>query len=83
MSKSMVGKCIIEAPSQAITELRPEDIYFDHACGRAPISGLLTVAQRRGLHADVIDLRNSGDTAGPRDQVVGYGAYVFEQDRRH
>ena len=69
--------------SQAITELRPDDIYFDHACGRIPISGLLTVAQRRGLHVDVIDLRNSGDTAGPRDHVVGYGAYVFEQDRRH
>ena len=31
----------------------------------------------RGLHAEIVDLRNSGDTAGPRDQVVGYGAYVL------
>jgi hypothetical protein len=24
-----------------------------------------------------LDLRNSGDTAGPRDRVVGYGAMVL------
>ena len=36
------------------------------------------MARRRGLKATTVDLRNSGDTAGPRDQVVGYGAYLFE-----
>ena len=41
------------------------------------IDGLLELAKRKGLHAETIDLRNSGDTAGPRDQVVGYGAYLF------
>lgn len=64
------------ATSQAIEALRYEDIDHDAACGRNPVSGLLYVASRRGLHAHTIDLRNSGDTAGPRDQVVGYGAYV-------
>jgi hypothetical protein len=50
----------------------------DHdACGRNPVNGLLTVARRRGLRVETLDLRNSGDTAGPRDRVVGYGAYVF------
>ncbi|MGQ0664325.1 MAG: AmmeMemoRadiSam system protein B, partial [Pseudomonadota bacterium] len=39
--------------------------------------GLLKQAQRHGLTAKTVDLRNSGDTAGPRDQVVGYGAYSF------
>jgi MEMO1 family protein len=63
--------------SRAIEDLRPEDIQYDHACGRNPINGLLWVARKRGLRAETIDLRNSGDTAGPRDQVVGYGAYVF------
>jgi len=29
------------------------------------------------MQAKTIDLRNSGDTAGSKDQVVGYGAYVF------
>ncbi len=64
------------ATSQAIEALRYEDIGYDAACGRNPVSGLLYVARKRGLHAHLIDLRNSGDTAGPRDRVVGYGAYV-------
>jgi AmmeMemoRadiSam system protein B len=63
--------------SQAIENLRPEDIHYEQACGRIPLSGLLHVARARGMHAQTVDLRNSGDTAGPRDQVVGYGAYVF------
>jgi len=63
--------------SQAIENLRPEDIHYEQACGRIPLSGLLQVARARGMHAQTVDLRNSGDTAGPRNQVVGYGAYVF------
>jgi AmmeMemoRadiSam system protein B len=66
------------ATSQAIEALRYEDIGYDHACGRIPVSGLLYVARKRGMQAKTVDLRNSGDTAGSRDQVVGYGAYVFE-----
>jgi AmmeMemoRadiSam system protein B len=64
--------------SRAIEELRLEDIAYEDACGRNPICGLLDVARRRGLRAETVDLRNSGDTAGPRDQVVGYGAYVVD-----
>lgn len=66
------------ATSRAIETLRPQDIGYDQACGRIPVNGLLTVAKRRGLHATTLDLRNSGDTAGPRDRVVGYGAWAFE-----
>ncbi|AFL76343.1 AmmeMemoRadiSam system protein B [Thiocystis violascens] len=65
------------ATSAAIESLRPDDIGYDQACGRTPVNGLLTVAKRRGMQARTLDLRNSGDTAGSRDQVVGYGAYVF------
>jgi MEMO1 family protein len=64
--------------SQAIEQLRPEDIKYEQACGRIPINGLLHIARKRGMRAKTIDLRNSGDTAGSRDQVVGYGAYTFE-----
>ncbi|MFL6623665.1 MAG: AmmeMemoRadiSam system protein B [Sulfurifustis sp.] len=71
------AKQLDQATSQAIEHLRYEDIDYDDACGCRPVSGLLCVARRRGLRAETIDLRNSGDTAGPRDQVVGYGAYVF------
>jgi hypothetical protein len=65
--------------STAIEELRYGDIDYGDACGRVPIVGLLALADRRGMKATAVDLRNSGDTAGPRDQVVGYGAYVFTE----
>lgn len=59
-----------------IEALDPE-IGHDDACGRNPIRGLLLSAREHGLSVETRDLRNSGDTAGPKDQVVGYGAYVF------
>jgi len=61
----------------AIEGLKPEDISSEGACGRNPVKGLLLLAQRKGMQVETLDLRNSGDTAGPRDQVVGYGAWVF------
>ena len=63
--------------SDSIESLDYENLGFDQACGRIPVSGLLRVARKKGLHGKTIDLRNSGDTAGSRDRVVGYGAYVF------
>ena len=54
-----------------------ERLESQDACGCVPVRGLLEAARRHGLGAETIDLRNSGDTAGPRDEVVGYGAYVF------
>ncbi len=66
-----------QATTRAIIAMRPEDIHYQHACGRIPVNGLLTVAHEHGMQAEAIDLRNSGDTAGPRDHVVGYGAYAF------
>jgi len=65
--------------SEAIETLSPEKIQYDDACGRNPVRGLLQVARQRHFHVKTLDLRNSGDTAGPRDQVVGYGAYLFYQ----
>lgn len=61
----------------AIEALDPEAISHDQACGRNPLNGLLTVAKQRNLHVHTLDLRNSGDTAGPSDQVVGYGAWML------
>ena len=65
------------ATSDAILALRPEDIGYQDACGRIPVGGLLLAARKQGLHGECVDLRNSGDTAGSRDRVVGYGGYVF------
>jgi len=63
--------------SRAIESLAFERISHEDACGRNPVSGLLLYARRHGLHTETIDLRNSGDTAGPRDRVVGYGTYII------
>jgi AmmeMemoRadiSam system protein B len=65
------------ATSLAIEELRYADIEPEHACGAVAVRALLWVARRRGLRAATLDLRNSGDTAGPRHQVVGYGAWAL------
>lgn len=48
----------------------------DCACGYIPIQGLLHWAQAHAARCELLDLRNSGDTAGPRDRVVGYGAFA-------
>lgn len=67
------------ATCRAIQSLDPGAIGFDQACGRVAVSGLLTVARRRGLDVTTLDLRNSGDTAGDRRRVVGYGAWMFAE----
>jgi MEMO1 family protein len=54
-------------------------IHPQRACGAYPVSGLLVAARRRGMAAELLDLRNSGDTAGDRRQVVGYGAFAFHE----
>jgi MEMO1 family protein len=66
--------------SNAIEELDYEHLDYEDACGRNPVSGLLYLARQKHLHIKTLDLRNSGDTAGPHDQVVGYGAYVATQE---
>ncbi|MGF1645218.1 MAG: AmmeMemoRadiSam system protein B [Thiotrichales bacterium] len=64
------------ATSDAISHLQGERLTGEDACGYLPIRGLLLAAAARGLTVTTIDQRNSGDTAGACDRVVGYGAYV-------
>jgi AmmeMemoRadiSam system protein B len=52
----------------------------DDACGSVGINGLLRLARRRSLRIELLDLRSSGDTAGTRDEVVGYGAFAAWED---
>lgn len=54
-------------------------LHSRQACGAAPINGLLTAARRRGMRAELLDLRNSADTAGDPSRVVGYGAFAFHE----
>jgi len=68
---------IDQATADAIVAMRQDAVDADAACGALPVRGLLAAALRHGLDARVLDLRNSGDTAGDRDRVVGYGAFAF------
>jgi MEMO1 family protein len=63
--------------AEAIERLDYEMLRPTHACGCVPTSGMLLSAKQRGMAVERLDLRNSGDTAGPRDRVVGYGAWAF------
>ncbi|TYP92353.1 hypothetical protein BCL69_100638 [Nitrosomonas communis] len=51
-------------------------VDHEHACGAMPINGLMLAARKHHLTPHLLDLRNSGDTAGPRGQVMGYGAFA-------
>ncbi|MEO5337588.1 MAG: AmmeMemoRadiSam system protein B [Magnetospirillum sp. WYHS-4] len=62
---------------RAIETFDGEAIPEDGACGRFPVRGLLALAKRRRMTIETVDVRNSGDTAGPKDRVVGYGSWVF------
>lgn len=56
------------------------DILPERACGAFPLNGLLLEAKRRGLRPVLLDLRNSGDTAGDKSRVVGYSAIAFYEE---
>jgi len=64
------------ATSRAIEALRPEDIRPRQACGWTGLVALLELARRHELRVEMLAVRNSGDTGGPRHKVVGYGAYA-------
>ena len=72
------AKQLDKATSAAIEQLQYEQLGPDSACGKVPVSGLLKLARAKSLTIKAIDLRNSGDTAGDKSSVVGYGAYVID-----
>lgn len=68
------------ATTQAIVDLKPELIKPGDACGRLPIQGLLLAAKNKSLKVHKLDTCNSGDTAGDKSKVVGYGAYYIKEN---
>jgi AmmeMemoRadiSam system protein B/AmmeMemoRadiSam system protein A len=55
-------------------------ISHEQACGATPVAGMLIAAKRKGLAAELLDCRNSGDTAGDRDRVVGYASFALTSE---
>jgi hypothetical protein len=76
-----VAKAIDSKTVSHILALRP-DLDHEQACGATPVNGLLQYAARHGLVADLLDLRNSGDTAGDKSRVVGYASIAFYEARQ-
>lgn len=72
------AKKLDQLTSKRIERQQYELLTGEAACGKVPVSGLLKVARDKSLSVKAIDLRNSGDTAGDKSRVVGYGAYVIE-----
>lgn len=71
-----IARKIDAATAQSILQGR-EDLSGEQACGCIAVDGLARIRRKRRLRADLLDLRNSGDTAGDRHRVVGYGAFGF------
>ncbi len=72
------ARSIDRTTADAILALGPA-LDHEQACGATPVNGLMLVARRRGLAPELLDLRNSGDTAGDRSRVVGYAAFAFAE----
>lgn len=68
------------ATCAAILDLET-DLDHEQACGATPVCGLTLAAQRKGLRPELLDVRNSGDTAGNKSRVVGYAAFAFHESR--
>jgi hypothetical protein len=66
----------------AIARLQILDSH-EQACGATPVNGLLLAARHHHLRPQLLDLRNSGDTAGDRERVVGYAAFAFTAEPAH
>jgi MEMO1 family protein len=71
-----VAQALDARTAQVILDGR-DDLTGEQACGYAVLNGLTHAVRGRDLRAELLDLRNSGDTAGDRARVVGYGAFGF------
>lgn len=67
--------------ARAIVAGRPDHLGEGDACGLIGVQAALLLARRHGWECSQLDLRSSGDTAGGRDTVVGYGAFVIGPTR--
>lgn len=70
------GRAIDERTTAKILALE-DGLVGEEACGCTGINGLVRVARRKRMRIELVDLRSSGDTAGPKAEVVGYGSFAL------
>ena len=75
-ARELDNRCV-----RAICNLDVAEMKSQEACGRTPILALVSLARQMGWKAKLLDYRNSGDTAGNKDGVVGYAAIAFYSPR--
>jgi AmmeMemoRadiSam system protein B len=73
------ARAIDRRTAARIIAFEDEALDGEQACGVYPVRGLLRTAKAKHLVAEVVDLRTSGDTAGDRGRVVGYGSFAFSE----
>lgn len=62
---------------RALLEGNEKGVRQGEACGRAPVLTLMEIGERKGWTPHLLDYRNSGDTAGDKSRVVGYGSIAY------
>jgi len=72
------AKRLDKETNRKIEALEYQELDYSEACGRVVVKGLLALARKKLFSVKNIDLRNSGDTAGDKKRVVGYGAYIVD-----
>jgi len=75
-----IAKKIDEHCNKAVTELDLKGLDKCEACGKTGLATALYLAKKKGWKSKILTYANSGDTAGPRTQVVGYGSYMFYEE---
>jgi MEMO1 family protein len=63
--------------AKSFEHLAAGKVDYEQACGATGVNALLALVAEKGLACTTLDLRNSGDTAGPKNRVVGYGAFAI------
>jgi len=71
------ARSIDQKTKKLIESLEYTQINGEMACGHYPLSGLLKWAKEHNGRIETLDLRNSGDTAGDKSSVVGYGSFAL------
>jgi AmmeMemoRadiSam system protein B len=69
--------CAVDKLTSARIEALESTLKGEEACGAHALNGLMRAARGHGMKVRTLDLRNSGDTAGDKRRVVGYGAYAL------
>jgi hypothetical protein len=74
------AKKIDENCNKAVEDLDLRKLQKCEACGKTGLETLIYIARQENWKSKVLSYMTSGDTAGPKDQVVGYGSYVFYKE---